>query len=83
MATFSREQISKASPMRFNGTIEILKGQRAAIVTLNHNGAWSGSERIALPNGSRDDLYELGYTKASQKAAVKGGTLDTYSQIFS
>lgn len=83
MTTFSREQISKVSPMRFNGTIQILKGQRAAIVTISHKGEWAGSERIDLPPGSPRDLYEVGYKCASQKAAVKGGTLDTYSQIFS
>lgn len=63
---------------KYDATIELLKGQRAAIITLTSNGEWSGSGRIDLPHGSRQDLYELGYTRACQGAAVKGGTLETY-----
>lgn len=66
---------------RFNGTIEYLRGQHAAIVTLTHRGEWSGSGRIDLPLGSKSDLYELGYVRLSQSATSKGGILDTYKVI--
>lgn len=68
--------------MRFNATIEFLKGQRAAIVTLfNDRGEWSGSGRIEVRSGCRSDLYEEGYRIASQNASVKGGTLDYYRVV--
>jgi hypothetical protein len=68
--------------LKFNGTIEFLSGQKAAIITLTDNhGEWSGSGRIDLPRGSKSDLYELGYTQASRSAAAKGGTLETYKVI--
>ena len=63
---------------RFDATIEFLSGQKAAIITLNQNGEWSGSSRIDLPRGSRRDLYELGYFRASQNAACKGGTINSF-----
>lgn len=64
---------------KFYGTIEHLSGQKAAIITLTDaSGEWAGSGRIELPCGSRRDLYELGYSRLSQNAAVKGGTLETY-----
>jgi hypothetical protein len=63
---------------KFEGTIEFLSGQKAAIITLNLNGEWSGSSRIDLPRGSRRDLYELGYVRASQNAACKGGSLNSF-----
>jgi hypothetical protein len=65
--------------MKFNATIEFLRGQHAAIVTLtDSNGEWSGSSRIDLPHGTKSDLYELGYVKAGQNAAIKQGSLETY-----
>jgi hypothetical protein len=67
--------------MKFHGTIEYLRGQRAAIVTLTINGEWSGSGRIELPRGRKADLYELGYTYLARAAAIKGGSLDRYSVV--
>ncbi len=64
---------------RYHGTIEFLRGQRAAIVTLTLNGEWSGSGRIELPSGNKAALYELGYAHLSRSAALKGGSLDRYS----
>lgn len=75
---------SKASMVdmkRFNGTIEYLSGQKAAIVTLTEGDEWSGSGRIDLPRGSKSDLYELGYNQLSMSATAKGGVLDTYKVI--
>jgi hypothetical protein len=66
---------------RFNGTIEHLAGQKAAIITLTINGEWSGSGRIDLPRGSKSALYELGYDRLSMSAVDKGGILDTYKVI--
>lgn len=68
---------------KFNATIEFLSGQKAAIITLtDNNGEWSGSGRIDLPRGSKADLYELGYVRASQSAAIKGGTIETYKAVI-
>lgn len=48
--------------MRFWATIEILKGQGAAIVALfDSTGEWSGAGRIECRSGRASDLYELGY----------------------
>lgn len=66
---------------RFNGIIEHIAGQKAAIITLTINGEWSGSGRIELPRGSRADIYELGYDRLSMSAAAKGGILDTYKVV--
>jgi hypothetical protein len=64
---------------KFNGTIEYISGQRAAIIELvNINGEWSGGGRIDLKSGSKADLYEEGYRQLSINAAGKGGTLETY-----
>lgn len=68
--------------MKFNATVEFLRGQRAAIVTLTDlNGAWSGSSRIDLAPTSKLDLYEAGYDRAVQAAYVKGGTLETFRVV--
>lgn len=67
--------------IKFDATIEFLSGQKAAIITLTQNGEWSGSSRIDLPRGSRRDLYELGYFRASQNAACKGGSLNTFRAL--
>lgn len=68
--------------MKFNGTIEFISGQRAAIITLYDNhGEWSGGGRISLPFGSKSDLYELGYVQLSKNAAGKGGYLDYYRVV--
>lgn len=70
--------------MKFNATVEILTGQKAAIVTLfDLSGEWSGSGRIDLPRSSNPDhdLYEHGYVTACQSAACKGGTVETYRQV--
>ena len=72
---------SMVDMQRFNGTIEHLSGQKAAIITLTINGEWSGSGRIELPRGSKADLYELGYDRLSMSAAAKGGILDTYKVV--
>lgn len=71
----------KQDMKRFNGTIEYISGQKAAIITLTLGGEWSGSGRIDLPRGSKADLYELGYDRLSMSATAKGGTLDTYKVI--
>jgi len=63
---------------RFEATIEFLSGQKAAIITLTQNGEWSGSSRITTKFNSRSDLYELGYKTASQNAACKGGSLNSF-----
>lgn len=69
---------------RYWATIEFLPGQSAAIIELTLNGEWAGGGRIELPrnhSGSvRDALYEAGYVHASARAALKGGTLDRYSE---
>lgn len=70
--------------MKFNATVEMLPGQKAAIVTLfTLAGEWSGAGRIDLPRSSRPDydLYEHGYTTACQSAACKGGTVETYRRV--
>lgn len=65
--------------IRFNATIEFLRGQKAAIITLETlSGEWAGSGRIDLRRGSRRDLYEVGYIWASQSAASKDGIIETY-----
>lgn len=66
---------------RFEATIEFLSGQKAAIITLTLNGEWSGSTRITTKFNSLSDLYELGYKTASQNAACKGGTINTYRAL--
>lgn len=68
--------------MKFNATIEFLSGQKAAIISLETlSGEWSGASRIDLPHGSRRALYELGYARASQAAAIKGGTIETFKRV--
>lgn len=65
---------------KFTATIEFLKGQSAAIVTMFDSTAeWSGAGRIEVKSGSRDALYEAGYREATARATIKGGTLDRYT----
>lgn len=63
----------------FNGTIEFIPGQQAAIVELTTStGEWAGGGRIDLKSGSKADLYEEGHKELSRRAAHKGGRLETY-----
>lgn len=71
---------------QFNGTIEFLPAQRAAIVSLADGfGEWSGGGRIDLRHIAFETtealcarLYEAGYTLASRSAIDKGGRLETF-----
>lgn len=65
--------------MRFTATLEYIKGQCAAIVTLYDHGEWSGGGRVEARSGRRSDLYEIGYRDACQRAHGKGGDLDRFS----
>ena len=69
----------KEEPVMFFATIEYLAGQPAAIVALTDRaGELICAGRIEVRSGRRDDLYELGYVRASQAAATHGGRLETY-----
>lgn len=70
----------------FNGTIEYINGQKAAIIELTTNdGEWSGGGRIELPHAPAEHLkawlYEEGYRQLSLNAKAKGGRLETYKRI--
>lgn len=66
----------------FWGEIEILEDQRTAIVTLyDEKGKWAGSGRIENKWGDAESLYEDGYNKAVQNAAVKGGRLERFTRV--
>lgn len=67
--------------MKFNATIELVGATRAIISLFDSHGEWSGSSRLDLPRGATLSLYELGYDRASQAAAVKGGSLDYYRVV--
>jgi hypothetical protein len=65
--------------LKFNGTIEFIKGQSAAIIELTaDNGEWTGGGRIDVTSNSRKALYEEGYRQLSASAKWKGGRLETY-----
>lgn len=65
--------------MNYSATIEFIKGQKAAIITLfDQAGEWSGASRIEIRSGSKTALYEQGYIHASASAVCKGGRLDRY-----
>lgn len=66
--------------MNFDATIEIVTTHRA-IISLFHNGEWSGSGSIDVRSGSRRTLYEQGYIHACARAACKGGNLQTYREV--
>lgn len=68
---------------RFNGTIEFLVGQPAAVVTLtDERGEWVGSCRVELPRGvASGDLYEMGRAHAWEIVEVKGGRLETFKVV--
>jgi hypothetical protein len=65
--------------LKFNGTIEYIKGQSAAIIELaTKDGEWSGGGRVEVTSNSREALYEEGYRQLSASAKWKGGRLETY-----
>lgn len=69
---------------RFSAAIEYLPGLRAAIIELTDSrGEWAGGSRIGLarnaPSG-RTSLYEEGFRAAERAAAVKGGSLERFSE---
>jgi hypothetical protein len=67
---------------KFYATIEFLRGQRAAILTLTTQaGEWSGSGRIEVRSGLQSDLYEEAYKQASLNAQFKGGRLERFSVV--
>ena len=73
-------------------TIELIRGQRAAVIESHDNaGNWLGASRVEVrfqyhlhpgaPDKSEQDraaLYELGHQAAELNAATHGGTLDRY-----
>ena len=64
---------------KFYASLEILS-PRLAVVELHAPALeWAGSFRIDAK--SQVDLYELGYDRASQEAALKGGRVETYQVI--
>jgi hypothetical protein len=65
--------------IKFNATIEFLSAQLAIVELHTASGEWAGSYRV--DSLGRFDLYELGYTRASQEAALKGGILQTYQRV--
>jgi len=67
---------------KFNGTIEYIKGQKAAIIELTLDQEWCGGGRIELSGcGCSCCLYEEGYRQLSMSARYKGGRLETYKEI--
>lgn len=73
---------------KFYATIEILSGQKAAILALTDAaGELVCAGRIETSCGSgcahnvHDSLYELGYTYALKTAAFKGGQIETYRKV--
>jgi len=80
---------------RISATIEMIKGQRAAIVELhNQAGNWLGGSRIdvrgayslapSAPSPAEQDrsaLYEAGYKTADFNARTHGGTLERFRWI--
>lgn len=65
--------------LKFYATVEVLSGQRAAILTLTDQaGEWAGSGRIEVRSGLRFDLYEEAYRQASVNALSKGGRLERF-----
>jgi hypothetical protein len=66
---------------KFSATVEFLRGQPAAIVTLTDEaGAWAGAGRVEVRSGRRYDLYEEAYRQASQSAQAKGGRLERFTE---
>ena len=59
--------------IKFNATIEFLSSQLAIVELHDLSGQWAGSYRVDSGN-----LYENGYARASQEAALKGGRVETY-----
>lgn len=74
--------------MKFYVTIEMLEGQRAAIVALTDScGEFAGAGRVETRCGSAcghsvtESLYEIGYRYASLTAQSKGGRVESYRVV--
>jgi hypothetical protein len=75
--------------MKFNGTIEFLLSQRAAIIALTDStGEFAGAGRIDLrirafetTEALQGRLYEAGYIYASRVAIGKGGRLERFTNV--
>jgi hypothetical protein len=63
--------------MKFSATLERIGGGKAIVTLYDSAGQWSGA--FLITRSARWSLYERGYLRASQEAAVKGGALDRYS----
>ena len=74
-------------------TIELVRGQRAAVIeSHDSDGAWLGCSRIDLhgypyhlhpgapdkATQDREALYEIGYQRAESNAEAHGGVLERY-----
>lgn len=66
--------------MNFTATIERITSTRAIVTLFDASGEWAGASRVDLPRGATTGLYEAGYARASQAAALKGGRLDRFSE---
>lgn len=63
---------------RFYGLWERVTSSRAIVELHDSKGQWSGTYRVEKPRyGS---LYEECYRVASREAALKGGTLERFSE---
>jgi hypothetical protein len=70
--------------LKFYATVEFLRDQPAAIVTLTDEaGDWAGAGRVEVRSGRRYDLYEEAYRQASQSAQAKGGRLERFAEAAS
>lgn len=64
----------------FFATLEFLRGQHAAILTLTDQaGEWAGSGRVE--GRTKSDIYERAYTLASINAQSKCGHLERFSRV--
>lgn len=64
---------------KFYASLQILSRQLAVVELREPNCEWAGSFRVDAR--TQDDLYELGYARASQEAALKGGRVEQYQMI--
>lgn len=64
---------------KFNATVEFLTSHLAIVELHTVSGEWAGMYRVE--SSGREDLYENGYARASQEAAIKEGMLETYKVI--
>lgn len=73
---FMNNTNNTGAAVRFHGTFERLRGQKAAVVTLTD----SAGRDVSMARIEGHNLYERGFDRLSALADMKGGSLDRYSR---